>query len=74
MMDDILRDFLHKFVVVYLDDIFAYNRTLVKDVEHLRLVLQRFEEEGLKLRLHRSSRDGVLALHYVCWQNFSFDN
>jgi hypothetical protein len=28
MMNDILRDFLHKFVTVYLDDICVYNRTL----------------------------------------------
>jgi hypothetical protein len=51
MVNDILRDFLHKFVTVYLDDVYIYNRTLDEHWEHLRLVLQRFKEEGLKLRL-----------------------
>jgi hypothetical protein len=51
MMDDILRDFLHNFVAVCLDDVFVYNRMMVEHLEHLRLVLQRFKTEGLKLRL-----------------------
>jgi hypothetical protein len=53
MMNDILRDFLHKFVIVYLDDVCIYSRTLEEHLEHLRLVLQRFKEEGLKLRLKK---------------------
>jgi hypothetical protein len=54
MMNDILRNFLHKFVNVYLDDVCVYNRTLEEHLEHLRLVLQRFnKEEGLKLRLNK---------------------
>jgi hypothetical protein len=53
MMNDILRDFLHKFVTVYLDDVCIYSRTLEEHLEHQRLVLQRFKEEGLKLRLKK---------------------
>jgi cell fate regulator YaaT (PSP1 superfamily) len=53
MMNDILRDFLHKFVTVYLDDACIYNRTQEEHLEHLRLVLQRFKEEGLKIRLKK---------------------
>jgi hypothetical protein len=55
MMNDTLRDFLHKFVIVYLDDVCIYSRTLKEHVEHLCLVLQRFKEEGLKLRLKKCS-------------------
>jgi hypothetical protein len=51
MMNDILRDFLHKYVIVYVDDVKTYSRTLKEHTEYLRLALQRFEEEGLQLRL-----------------------
>jgi hypothetical protein len=51
MMNDIFPIFLHKFVTIYLEDVFIYNRTLEEHLEHLRLVLQCFLEEGLKLRI-----------------------
>jgi hypothetical protein len=53
MMNDILRDFLHKVVIVYLADVCIYSRTLEEHMEYLRLVLQRFKEMGLKLRLKK---------------------
>jgi hypothetical protein len=51
MMNDILRDFLHKFVTFYLDNVFIYSRTSDEHLEYMRLVLQRLKEEGLELRL-----------------------
>jgi hypothetical protein len=53
MMNYILREFFHKFVTVHLDDVCIYSRTMEEHLEHLRLVLQRFKEEGLKLRLKK---------------------
>jgi hypothetical protein len=53
MMIGILRDFLHRLVTIYLDDVCIYNRTQDEDMEHMRLVLQRFKKEGLKLRLKK---------------------
>jgi hypothetical protein len=53
MMNDILRDFSQKFVTVNLDDVYIYSRILEEHLEHLRRVLQRFKEEGLKLRLKK---------------------
>jgi hypothetical protein len=49
-----LRDLLHKFVIiVYLDDVFIYNRTLEEHIEHLGILLRRFKEECFKLRLKK---------------------
>jgi hypothetical protein len=53
MMNDILRDLLHKFVTVYLDYVCISSRTMEEHMEHLRLVLQRFKEEDLNLRLKK---------------------
>jgi hypothetical protein len=50
MMNDILLEFILKFVTVYLDGVCVYNRTMEERLEHLRVVLPRFKEEGLKLR------------------------
>jgi hypothetical protein len=53
MINDILREFLPKFVTVFRVGVCIYIRTLEEHLEHLRLVLQRFKEEDLKLRLKK---------------------
>jgi hypothetical protein len=52
------------FVSVYLDDVSVHNRTLKEHLEHLCLVLQRFKEEGLKLRL-RKGFFGLQEMEYL---------
>ena len=39
-MNDIFRDQLGHFVVVFLDDILVYSRTLQEHVEHVQFLLQ----------------------------------
>jgi hypothetical protein len=46
MVNDILRDF-------YIHSLLSTSTTYVSHLEHMRLVLQRFKEEGLKLRLKK---------------------
>ena len=41
---------LHKFVVTYLDDIIIFSKTEKEHLEHLRIILQRLKEAGLKLK------------------------
>ena len=40
LVNEILRTFLGKFVVLYLGDIFIYSRELEEHIEHLRLIFE----------------------------------
>ena len=49
-MNDILRDYLRKFCLVYLDDIIIYSKSLKDYKRHVRKVLQAIRSAGLKLK------------------------
>lgn len=60
MINDVLRDYIHQFVFVYLDDILIFSRNLDEHRRHVRLVLQRLLENKLyvkaeKCEFHSSS-------------------
>uniref|UniRef100_A0A8C1MA50 Gypsy retrotransposon integrase-like protein 1 n=2 Tax=Cyprinus carpio TaxID=7962 RepID=A0A8C1MA50_CYPCA len=46
-INDVFRDMLNKFVVVYIDDILIYSNTLQDHIQHVRTVLQRLIEHQL---------------------------
>ena len=50
LMNDVLFDYLDAFVVVYLDDIVVYSKTLTEHEKHLRLVFQRLKENKLYVK------------------------
>jgi hypothetical protein len=51
LMNDIFREWLDDFVVVYIDDILIYSGSLEEHVEHLRKVFQRLRENKLYAKL-----------------------
>uniref|UniRef100_A0A3B3HCI3 Gypsy retrotransposon integrase-like protein 1 n=1 Tax=Oryzias latipes TaxID=8090 RepID=A0A3B3HCI3_ORYLA len=53
LVNDILRDFLNRFVFVYLDDILIYSPSLESHCQHVRLVLHRLLENKLFVKAEK---------------------
>ncbi len=53
LMNDIFREWLDDFVVVYIDDILIYSSSLEEHVEHLRKVFQRLRENKLYAKFEK---------------------
>src|ERR1700738_2084207 len=49
-MNDTFRDFLDKFLIVYLDDLLIYSDSLAEHKHHVQMVLKRLREAGLCLK------------------------
>ncbi|XP_031267000.1 uncharacterized protein LOC116125403 [Pistacia vera] len=47
MMNRVFHDVLDRFIVVFIDDILVYSKTLEELAEHLRFALQRLREKQL---------------------------
>ena len=47
MMNDLLHDFLDEFVLVFLDDILTFSRSMEEHTGHLRRIFQRLRENKL---------------------------
>lgn len=52
-MNEILRDMLHRFIVVYIDDILIYSPNLATHLHHVTQVLQRLQQHSLFLKLEK---------------------
>lgn len=55
LMNQVFREYIDEFVMVYLDDIVVYSQTLEKHLEHLRKVLARLREHELYAKLYKCS-------------------
>ena len=53
MANDVFREFLDLFVIIYLDDILVFSKTLSDHRCHVRQVLQKLREHGLYAKLEK---------------------
>ena len=53
LMENTFREELNNFVIVFLDDILVYSRTLEEHHQHLRVVLQRLRDNKLYAKLSK---------------------
>ena len=55
LMNEVLKEFLGKFVIVYLDDILIFSKTLEDHMMHIQKVFEKLREEKLLINLEKCS-------------------
>jgi hypothetical protein len=53
LMNNLLQPVIHKFALVYLDDVIIYSRTIDEHIKHIQCVLNLLREGGLKIKLSK---------------------
>ena len=55
LMNEVLKDFIGKFMILYLDDILVFSESKEEHLRHLTLVMRRMQQEKMLINLKKSS-------------------
>ena len=55
LMSEVLKEFMGKFSIVYLNDIFIFSKILEDHMMHIRKVFEKLREEKLLINLMKCS-------------------
>jgi hypothetical protein len=55
LMNEVLREFIRKFIIVYLDDILIYSKSVAEHLKHLAKVMRKLQQEKLLINMKKSS-------------------
>jgi hypothetical protein len=71
LMNEVLRDFIGKFVIMYRDDILIFSKTEGEHMKHLDLVMKRLQQENLLINLRKSSfmKTKLIYLGFMIFAN-----
>jgi hypothetical protein len=71
LMNEVLRDFIKKIVIVYLDDLLVFSKTKEEHLRHLTIVMERLQREKLLINMKKSSfmKKELIYLGFVISSN-----
>jgi hypothetical protein len=76
LMNNIFREYLDKFVIIYLDDILIYSKTKEEHLQHVRIILETLRKHKLYAKINKCElvRTSVeYTGHFISAQGISVD-